>query len=233
MLKEYLKKINIELTDEISEKFESFTDLLLEWNEKINLTAITDRKEIEIKHYIDSLTIFETGKIKENMKVIDVGCGAGFPSFPMKFVLPSLDVTMLDSLNKRINFQKTVSETLKLEKIQSVHLRAEEGGINEKYREKYDIACARAVANLSSLCELCIPFVKVGGYFIALKGSEVEEEIKNAKNALGCLGAVIEDVVSLKLPEFEHERNILIIKKEKPTDKRYPRKAPKPINNPL
>ncbi len=233
MLKEYLRKINIEPTEEIIGKFERFTDLLLEWNEKINLTAITDKNEIEIKHYIDSLTIFETGKIKENMKIIDVGCGAGFPSFPMKFAIPSLDVTMLDSLNKRINFQKTVSEEMKLEKIESVHLRAEEGGVNEKYREKYDVACARAVANLSSLIELCVPFVKVGGYFIALKGSEVEEEIKNAKNALGCLGSVIEEVITLKLPKFEHERNIVVIKKVKATDKRYPRNAPKPINKPL
>ncbi len=233
MLREYLKKINIEPNDEILGKFEKFTDLLLEWNEKINLTAITDKSEIEIKHYIDSLTIFETGKIKENMKIIDIGCGAGFPSFPMKFVLPSLDVTMLDSLNKRITFQKTVSEELKLEKIESVHMRAEEGGINGKYREMYDVSCARAVANLSSLIELCVPFVKVGGYFIALKGSEVEEEIKNAKNALGSLGASVEDVLTLKLPKFEHERNIVIIKKEKPTDKRFPRKAPKPINKPL
>ncbi len=233
MLKEYLKKINIEPDEEMMTRFEKFTKLLLEWNEKINLTSITEKEEIEIKHYIDSLTVFETGKIKENMKIIDVGCGAGFPSFPMKFALPSLDVTMLDSLNKRIIFQRQVSEELNLEKIQSVHLRAEEGGVNEKYREKYDIACARAVASLSSLIELCIPFVKVGGYFIALKGNEVSEELDNAKNALGCLGTVIEDVITLKLPKFEHERNIVVIKKVKPTDKRFPRKAPKPINKPL
>ncbi len=233
MLKEYLKKINIEPNEKIILKFDKFSKLLLEWNEKINLTSITDSEEIIIKHYIDSMTIFETGKIKENMKIIDVGCGAGFPSFPMKFAMDSLNVTMLDSLNKRITFQKAVIEEMELKNIESVHLRAEEGGVNEKYREKYDIACARAVANLSSLIELCVPFVKVGGYFIALKGAEVGEELQNAKNALGCLGAVIEDVVTLKLPKIEHERNIVIIKKEKPTDKRYPRKAPKPINKPL
>lgn len=232
-LKEYLKEINIEPTIEILERFESFSKMLLEWNEKINLTSIIDPKEIEIKHYIDSLTIFKSGKIKENMKIIDIGCGAGFPSFPMKFAFDSLDITMLDSLNKRILFQREVSEKLGLKKISSIHLRAEEGGCDKNYREKYDIACARAVANLSSLIELCIPFVKTGGYFIALKGSEVNEEIKNSKNALGCLGAVIEDVISLKLPGIEHERNIVVIKKIKPTDKRFPRKAPKPIKQPL
>ena len=233
MLKQYLKKINIEPTEEIINKFNIFSELLVFWNEKINLTSITEPEEVEIKHFIDSLTIFETGKIKENMKIIDIGCGAGFPSFPMKFVCDSLDVTMLDSLNKRINFQNEVTAKLNLSKIISIHARAEEAGINPLYREQYDVACARAVANLSSLIELCVPFVKVGGYFIALKGSEIEEEIKNCKNALGCLGCEIEDVIHLKLPVYEHERNIVIIKKLKPTDKRFPRKAPKPIKQPL
>lgn len=233
MLKQYLKRINIEPTEEIINKFMEFSKLLVSWNEKMNLTSITEPEEIEIKHFIDSLTIFETGKIKENMKIIDIGCGAGFPSFPMKFVCDSLDVTMLDSLNKRINFQNEVTAKLNLSKIISIHARAEEAGINPLYREQYDVACARAVANLSSLIELCVPFVKVGGYFIALKGSEIEEEIKNCKNALGCLGCEIEDVIHLKLPVYEHERNIVIIKKLKPTDKRFPRKAPKPIKQPL
>lgn len=233
MLKEYLKKIGIEPTDDITKKFESFSNLLISWNEKMNLTAITEKKEIEIKHFIDSLTIFETKKIKDGMKIIDIGCGAGFPSFPMKFALDSLDVTMLDSLNKRIIFQNEVINELKLKNIKSIHSRAEEAGVNPDFREKYDIACARAVANLSSLIELCVPFVKVGGYFIALKGSEISEEIKNCKNALGCLGCEIEDVINLKLPVFEHERNIVVIKKVKPTDKRFPRKAPKPIKQPL
>lgn len=233
MLKEYLKKINIEPTEEITKKFSKFSGLLKEWNEKMNLTSITEEKEIEIKHFIDSLTIFETKKIKDGMKIIDVGCGAGFPSFPMKFALDSLDITMLDSLNKRITFQNEVTKELNLKNIESVHFRAEEAGTNPKFREKYDIACARAVANLSSLIELCVPFVKVGGYFIALKGSEISEELENCKNALGCLGCEIEEVINLKLPLYEHERNIVIIKKIKPTDKRFPRKAPKPIKQPL
>lgn len=233
MLSEYLKKINIEPTQEITDKFQKFKELLLEWNEKMNLTSITDEKEIEIKHFIDSLTIFETKKITPEMKIIDIGCGAGFPSFPMKFSLDSLDITMLDSLNKRITFQNEVINELNLKKIQSVHCRGEDGGQNPLFREKYDIACARAVANLSSLIELCVPFVKVGGYFIALKGSDVSEEIQNCKNALGCLGCEIEDVINLRLPEYEHERNIVVIKKIKPTDKRFPRKAPKPIKQPL
>lgn len=233
MLKQYLKKINIEPTEEIINKFNIFSELLVFWNEKMNLTSITEPEEVEIKHFIDSLTIFETGKIKENMEIIDIGCGAGFPSFPMKFVCDSLDVTMLDSLNKRITFQNEVTSALNLKKIKSIHARAEEAGINPLYREKYDVACARAVANLSSLIELCVPFVKVGGYFIALKGSEINEELENCKNALGCLGCKIEDVIHLELPLYKHERNIVVIKKLKATDKRFPRKAPKPIKQPL
>lgn len=233
MLKEYLKQINIEPTEEIMNNFERFSKLLIEWNEKVNLTAITDPKEIEIKHFIDSLTIFKTGKISENSKIIDVGCGAGFPSFPIKIALPSCDMTLLDSLNKRVIFQNEVIKELGLKKITTIHSRGEDAGQKEEYREKFDIATARAVANLSSLVEICVPFLKVGGYFIALKGSDIEKELSSSKNALEKLNAKVEEVISLTLPDCDHKRNIIIIKKTAKTDKKFPRSSPKPIKQPL
>lgn len=162
-----------------------------------------------------------------------MGCGAGFPSFPIKFVLSECEITQLDSLNKRVNFQKYVCEKMNLKNINSVHFRAEEGARQNNLREKFDVACARAVASLPSLIELCIPFVKTGGYFISMKGSEISDEIKASKNALSKLNCVIEDVLSFSLPKCEHKRNIVVIKKEKPTDNKYPRQAPKPIKQPL
>lgn len=233
MLKKFLEELNIEVNDEMLKKFSDFSDILISENEKINLTAITDKKEIEIKHYIDSLTILKTGKINNKTKLIDIGCGAGFPSFPIKFALPELELTQLDSLNKRVNFQKYVSEKLNLKNITSLHFRAEEGARKEDLREKFQVSCARAVSSLPSLIELCVPYLEVGGYFIAMKGSDIKEELNASKNALGTLGCEIEDVIETSLPEFEHKRNIVVIKKLKPTDKKYPRNAPKPINNPL
>ena len=233
MLKDYLKQINIEPTDKILSNFDKFSDMLIEWNQKINLTAITEKKEIEIKHFIDSLTIFKSGKINTDAKIIDVGCGAGFPSFPMKFAVDSLDVTLLDSLNKRVLFQNEVISELSLTKIEAIHSRAEDGGSNPDYREKFDIATARAVASLSSLIEICIPFVKTGGYFIAMKGPDISDEVNQAKNALNKLQAEIEDVISFDLPYTDNKRNLVIIKKLNATDKKYPRNSPKPIKQPL
>jgi 16S rRNA (guanine527-N7)-methyltransferase len=233
MLREYLKQINIEPTEAIITSFETFLNLLIEWNEKVNLTAITDPKEIEIKHFIDSLTILKTGKISKNSKIIDVGCGAGFPSFPIKIALPSCDMTLLDSLNKRVIFQNEVIKELGMQKITTIHSRGEDAGQREEYREKFDIATARAVANLSSLVEICVPFLKVGGYFIALKGSDIEKELHSSKNALEKLNAKVEEVISLTLPDCDHKRNIIVIKKIAKTDKKFPRSSPKPIKQPL
>lgn len=233
MLKRFLEELNIEVNDEMLKRFSDFSDILISENEKMNLTAITDKKEIEIKHYIDSLTILKTGKINNKTKLIDIGCGAGFPSFPVKFALPDLELTQLDSLNKRVNFQKYVAEKLNLKNITSLHFRAEEGAKKEDLREKFQVSCARAVASLPSLIELCVPYLEVGGYFIAMKGSDIKEELNASKNALGTLGCEIEDVIETSLPQFNHKRNIVVIKKLKPTDKKYPRNAPKPINNPL
>ena len=233
MLKEYLKQFNIECTDEMLNKFTQFSKLLVFWNEKINLTAITDEKEIEIKHFVDSLSILKTGKIENGTSLIDIGCGAGFPSFPIKFALPDTDVVQLDSLNKRVNFLNSVSDELCLTKIKAVHFRAEDGAREKSLREVFDVACARAVASLPSLIELCVPYVKTGGYFIAMKGSETDEEIKISKNALKALKCEIEDVITLELPEISHKRNIIVIKKLGNTDNKYPRNAPKPLKQPL
>lgn len=230
-LADFLQQQNITPNEEMMNRFQKFSDLLREWNEKINLTAITEPSEIELKHFIDSLTILQTGKIQG--KIIDIGCGAGFPSFPIKIACPQVDVTLLDSLNKRVLFQQEVIRELGLTKVHTVHSRGEDGGKNPDHREQYDVACARAVSSLPSLIELCIPFVKVGGYFIALKGSNVEEEIKASKNALNQLNAEIETVLSFQLPHSEDGRNIVVIKKLAKTLPKYPRNAPKPIKQPL
>ena len=230
-LRDFLQQQNITPTEEMMNRFQTFSDLLREWNEKINLTAITDPAEIELKHFIDSLTILETGKIKGS--VIDIGCGAGFPSFPIKIACPDVEVTLLDSLNKRVLFQNEVIKELSLEKVHTVHARGEDGGKNPDLRERFDIATARAVSSLPSLIELCIPFVKVGGYFIAMKGSNVEEEIAASKKALKELNAEIETVLSFPLPHSEDGRNIVVIKKLAKTLPKYPRNAPKPIKQPL
>jgi len=233
VLKEYLKELNIEPTNEILDKFSRFSDMLIDWNERVNLTAITDKKEMEIKHFIDSLTIFKTGKIGADSKIIDIGCGAGFPSFPIKFALPSVSVTMLDSLNKRVLFQNEVINSLELLNVRAIHSRAEDGGQNPLYREEFDIATARALAGLPSLIEICIPFVKKGGYFIAMKGPEISDEIILSKNALNKLQAEITEVISFDLPHTDNKRNLVVIKKLSSTDKKYPRSSPKPMKNPL
>ncbi len=230
-LRDFLTNQNITPTEEMLSRFQQFSDLLREWNEKINLTAITEPEEIELKHFIDSLTILQTGKIKGSL--IDIGCGAGFPSFPVKIACPDVEVTLLDSLNKRVLFQNEVIKELGLQKVHTVHARGEDGGKDPVLREQFDVACARAVSSLPSLIELCIPFVKVGGYFIAMKGPSVEEEIAASKNALKQLNAEIETVLSFSLPYSEDKRNIVVIKKLAKTLPKYPRNAPKPIKQPL
>lgn len=213
--------------------FERYYKLLTEWNEKINLTAITDEKEAAYKHFIDSVSALESGLFKENARIIDVGTGAGFPGLPLKIYRNDLEVTLMDSLNKRINFLNEVIGDLGLCGIHTVHSRAEELGRDKSYREKYDICVSRAVANLASLTELCMPFVKVGGYFISLKGPKAQEEVNDAQNAIRLLGGEIEEIRSYRIAETELDHNLVIIKKRKPTDSRFPRIAPKPIKEPL
>lgn len=223
-------KLNIELSENQIEQFLLYKDLLKEWNEKINLTAITDDKEIIIKHFIDSLTIAKY--ISDNDTIIDVGTGAGFPGIPIKIVKPDTEVTLLDSLNKRLLFLQDVIDKNKLKKIRCVHGRAEDVSRETIHREVYDIATARAVANMSTLVELCIPFVKVGGLFVCMKGNNMDE-IDDAKNAIKLLGGEIEKIDNFVLPDTDIERNIIVIRKVKNTPGEFPRKAGVPAKNPI
>lgn len=226
-----LKDFNIKINDEQIKKFMNYMNLLLEWNEKINLTAITQPEEVKLKHFVDSLTVLKY--INDDDKVIDIGTGAGFPGIPLKIMNENTKITLLDSLNKRINFLNIVIETLNLRNIQAIHGRAEEIARNKLYREKYDVAVSRAVANLSTLTEYMLPFVKVGGKCICMKGANVNEEIEKAKNAIKELGGEIERVDNFYLSDNDNERNIIIIRKVKETSSKYPRKAGMPSKEPL
>ena len=214
-----------------SKKFEKYKDLLLEWNNKINLTAITDEKEIVLKHFIDSCSILKY--IENNQKIIDIGTGAGFPGIPLKIMNETLNITLVDSLNKRINFLNEVIKEVELKDIKAIHSRAEDLGRDNNYREKYDVATSRAVANLSTLLEYLMPFVKVNGICICMKGPNIEEELKEAKNAIIELSGKIEEVYNFKLPNSDIERNIIIVRKIDKIKLKYPRKAGMPAKEPI
>ena len=226
-----LKVLGLDLCDEQIKNFYDFMNLLIEKNKVMNLTGITEPKEVILKHFIDSLTILKY--IDKNSRVIDVGTGAGFPGLPLKIAKKSLEMTLLDSLNKRINFLNEVIESTKLEKIKTIHGRAEDFGKSEEYREKYDIATSRAVAPLNILLEYMMPFVKVGGKCICMKGSNCDDEIENAKKAIKILGGEIEKIEKFTLPNSDNNRTILIIKKVKKTEGQYPRNAGIPTKKPL
>jgi len=232
-LKQGLLQLNIETTPEILNKFERLKGLLIEWNEKINLTAIIESEEVDIKHFVDSATCIATGYIKNGNEVIDVGTGAGFPGVPVKILNDSLEVTLLDSLNKRIKYLEDVVNKLDLEGIKLVHSRAEDGGINKLYREKYDIALSRAVATMNVLCEYCLPFVKVGGYFICQKGPSYKEELDNAAKAIEVLGGKVKEVKNYRLADSDIIHYVIIIEKVRQTPPKYPRKAGKPAAEPI
>ena len=227
----YGKQINILFDDKQLNQFYSYMNLLLEWNEKINLTAITEPEEVILKHFIDSLTISKY--INNGATLADVGTGAGFPGIPLKIYRPDIKVTLVDSLNKRINFLDEVISNLKLEEINTVHSRIEDFGKNIKYREKFDYVTARAVANMAVLSEYLIPLSKIKGKCIYMKGSEVEEELKDAKKAINILGGKIQNVEKFTLPKSDNLRNIIIIDKIENTPKKYPRKAGTPAKEPL
>ena len=231
VLYEKTKQIGIELTEEQLEKFYLYMNILLEWNEKINLTAITNEEEIILKHFVDSLTINKY--IEDSKSLIDVGTGAGFPGIPIKILRQDLKIILLDSLNKRINFLNEVIEKLELKNIECIHGRAEEFGKNKNYREKYDISTSRAVANMSTLSEYLIPFVKIGGKVLAMKGDKAEEELEEAKKAIKLLGGKVENIDNFYLPNSDIKRSIIIIKKIEKTESKFPRKPGMPAKEPI
>lgn len=227
-----LESLNITLSEKQMEQFLTFYELLVEWNSFMNLTAITEFEEVVQKHFLDSLALVKACDLK-NQTLIDVGTGAGFPGIPLKIAFPELKVTLLDSLNKRINFLNTVIETLGLEQVETIHGRAEDFAKNKDYREKYDLCVSRAVSNLTTLSEYCLPFVKVGGGFISYKSEKLTEELKEADKAIGILGGEVGNQVELTLPDSDIYRNLLIINKQKNTPGKYPRKAGLPSKEPL
>lgn len=230
-IKTYADEIEIVLNEQQIHQFYQYMELLLEWNEKINLTAITNPEEIIVKHFIDSLTIAK--HVKENARLIDVGTGAGFPGIPLKIIREDIEITLLDSLNKRVNFLNEVIHELKLSKIQAVHSRVEDFAKDKKNRESFDYATSRAVANLSTLSEYLIPLVKIGGNAISMKGSEVDEEMKQSQKAISLLGGKIETIETFQLPQSDINRNIIIIHKSQNTPNKYPRKAGMPSKEPI
>lgn len=225
------KKIDVDITQSEANQFYKYMNLLLEWNEKINLTAITEPDEIILKHFIDSITI---NKYLYNANsIMDIGTGAGFPGIPLKILHSELEFTLLDSLNKRILFLEDVCKKINLQKIYCLHARAEELAKNKKYRQQYDVVTSRAVARLSTLLEYMLPFVKIGGKCICMKGANCQEELEEAQKAVEILGGKIEKVEKFVLPESDMERNIIVINKEKETPKQYPRKAGIPSKQPI
>lgn len=223
--------LQIKLNDNQINCLYNFMNMLLEKNKVMNLTGITEPKEVILKHFIDSLTIAKY--INNNENVIDIGTGAGFPGIPLKIYNSTYEICLLDSLNKRINFLNEVCNELRIDNVKTYHGRAEEYGNNKEHREKYDIAISRAVANMTTLVEYLLPFVKVGGICICMKGNEIEEELEQAKYAIKELGGKIEKVERFNLPNSDMERNIIVITKTKETPNRYPRKAGTPSKMPL
>ena len=229
-LDENITKMNINLSNSELEKFYKYKELLIEWNSKINLTAIVDDIDIINKHFVDSIII---NKYVNKEKVIDIGTGAGFPGIPLKIINDKLEVTLLDSLNKRVNFLNIVINELNLNNIEAIHGRAEEVFKNKKYREMYDIATSRAVAQLNVLVEYMLPAVKVGGTCICMKGNNIKEELDKSSEAIKVLGGKLEKVEEFVIPNTDYKRNIIIIKKEKTTPIKYPRKAGIPSKEPI
>jgi len=230
-LYEKAKMIGIEISENNLEKFYEYMNMLLDWNKKINLTAITEPEDIILKHFIDSITINKY--ILESQKIIDIGTGAGFPGIPLKILNDKEDFTLVDSLNKRILFLDEVKDKLKLENVRCLHARVEDLSQNKEFREKFDIITSRAVARLNILVEYMLPFIKIGGKGICMKGPDIENEINEAEKAIKILGGKIIDIEKIVLPDTNIERNIIIIEKRNETPSQYPRRAGIPVKNPI
>lgn len=230
---EALRAKGIDLSERQIEQFRTYFTELVEWNEKMNLTAITDEPSVYLKHFYDSISAAFYVDFSKEMTVCDVGAGAGFPSIPLKICYPQIELTIVDSLNKRITFLNHLADELQLANVHFVHARAEEFGKNKAYREQFDLVTARAVARLSVLSELCVPLVKKGGQFVAMKGAAGPEELVDAKSALNILGVELVEQFDFELPEEDSERTIYVFDKVKTTPKKYPRKPGTPNKSPL
>ncbi len=232
MFEKILDDWNIDLSDRQKLQFEKYYELLVSWNEKINLTSITEKEDVFVKHFADSIALIRfmdlTGR-----SIIDIGTGAGFPGIPLKIMCPGCKVVLADSLNKRVSFLREMISELDLDDIIAIHGRAEELAFDDEYREKFDVASSRAVANLSTLSEYCLPFVHIGGTFVSYKSGIVDDELNCAGNAIGILGGAVDRVEKFSIPYTDYERSLCFINKINSTDKKYPRKAGTPSKKPL
>lgn len=231
--KKILQEWNITLSDEQEWQFSTFYEMLVEKNKVMNLTAITEFDEVIEKHFLDSVSLGAVLDLKKELQVLDMGTGAGFPGIPLKIIYPNLQITLADSLNKRVTFLNEVIEALKLNGIEAIHARAEELARNAAYREQYDLCVSRAVANLSTLSEYCLPFVALNGMFVPYKSGEIEEEVEAAKKAIFLLGGELKKVHQFSFGENDLHRSFVLIEKKKKTPKIYPRKAGTPAKQPL
>lgn len=228
-----LAELGIELTDRQIEKFLLYYEMLVEWNGFMNLTAITEYDEVMKKHFIDSLSLIKAYDLNQEKKVIDIGTGAGFPGLVLKIAFPQLEITLLDSLNKRIQFLNEVICKLELQDIEAVHGRAEDFAKPDQFRERFDLCVSRAVANLATLSEYCIPFVKPGGFFVSYKSEKVNVELEEAKRAISVLGGSFQKNIEFLLPHSDITRNFIVIQKKNKTPLKYPRKAGLPSKEPI
>ena len=233
ILEQKLGELGIKQDQNQLERFHKFYQLLIEWNKVMNLTGITEYEDVVEKHFVDSLSIIKAIDLSRIHTVIDVGTGAGFPGIPLKIAFPHLRVVLLDSLNKRIKFLDEVIFQLGLTEIRTIHGRAEEYARKEEYREQFDLCVSRAVANLSTLSEYCLPYIQVGGMFVPYKSGEIDDEVEQSKKAVRILGGNIKDVMKFELPGTDIHRSFVLIHKEQHTQKKYPRKAGIPAKEPL